>query len=50
MDSTTERKPEKKPYRAPLLQHYGDLSRITNNVGSTGMIDGGKGKMSRTRP
>ena len=41
---------EKKPYRAPLLQQYGDLARITRTVDRNGQDDGGKGNMSRTAP
>ena len=40
----------KKPYRAPSLQQYGDLARITRTVDRSGQDDGGKGTMSRTSP
>lgn len=49
MNPTPEKKPDKKPYQAPLLVRYGDLSRITNAVGSTGNMDGAGGKNSKTR-
>ena len=38
----------KKPYRAPSLQQYGDLARITRTVDRTGQDDGGQGNLSRT--
>ena len=38
----------KKPYRAPSLQQYGDLARITRTVDRNGEDDGGKGNMNRT--
>ena len=40
MDSTPKKIPDKKPYRAPSLQQYGNLSRITNSVMGMGMFDG----------
>ena len=33
----TPKTAEKKPYRRPVLQVYGDLRTITNNVGNTGI-------------
>ena len=33
--------PVKKPYSRPQLQVYGDLRKITNNVGKHGALDGG---------
>lgn len=50
MDSTPKQKPERKPYQAPTLQHYGDLLRITKTVGTTGLDDGGGMGMNKTRP
>lgn len=50
MDSTPKQRPEKLPYRAPSLLHYGDLARITNSVSPNGMADGGKGNMKGTAP
>lgn len=50
MSSTPQKTPGKKPYRSPSLVRYGDLARITSNVGTTGMADGGKGKKSMTSP
>jgi hypothetical protein len=42
MDSPPGQAPEneKKPYRAPALVHYGDLSRVTDMVGMMGAMDG----------
>ena len=40
--------PRKKPYRAPSLQHYGDLARITRSVSTRGEADGGKGTRKGT--
>jgi len=48
MNSTPNPKPDKKPYLAPLLVKYGDLSRITNSVGQNGMKDGAGGKNSKS--
>lgn len=39
----------KRPYRAPVLLVYGDIRAITRAVGTTGLADGGKGNMKRTR-
>lgn len=41
MDSTPKPKPGKRPYRAPVLQRYGSLARITDSVTNMGMLDGG---------
>jgi len=35
--------PMKKAYSRPQLQVYGDLRKITNNVGKHGALDGGGG-------
>jgi hypothetical protein len=40
MDRTPNQEPDKKPYRAPSLQHYGNLGRITSSVMGMGMSDG----------
>jgi hypothetical protein len=38
LDTSQSPKPgEKKPYRRPALQVYGDLRTITNHVGNVGM-------------
>ncbi len=50
MTSPPKLDPGKKPYRAPSLQQYGDLARITRTVDRNGQDDGGKGSMSRTAP
>ncbi len=39
----------KRRYRPPVLQVYGDIRAITRAVGRTGISDGGKGNMRRTR-
>lgn len=31
----------KKPYQAPMLLIYGDLTEMTGAMGMTGMLDGG---------
>ena len=49
MDPTPKQKPERKPYQAPTLQHYGDLLRITRTVGANGLADGGPMGMNKTR-
>jgi hypothetical protein len=48
MNSPPKLDPLKKPYRAPSLQQYGDLARITRTVDRNGQNDGGKGNMART--
>ena len=48
VNSAAKPGPRKKPYRAPSLQQYGDLARITRTVGRTGADDGGKGNMNKT--
>jgi len=40
--------PAKKPYRAPVLETYGDLRKLTRNLGSTGMNDPGSSSTSKT--
>jgi hypothetical protein len=40
----------KMPYNAPVLATWGTLREITQSVGKTGAIDGGKGKSTKTRP
>lgn len=35
---------QKKPYEAPRLHVYGDISTLTRKVGQTGVSDGGGGK------
>jgi hypothetical protein len=44
MKSEPKQAPQRKPYRTPALQVYGDLARITNAVGNMGNSDGGSGK------
>jgi hypothetical protein len=43
--------PCKKPFDAPRLIVYGDITALTHNVGRTGLSDGGKSPVNnRTRP
>ena len=42
--------PMKKPFDAPRLTVYGDITALTRAVGRTGSGDGGKGSNNRTRP
>ena len=42
--------PAKKPFEAPRLIVYGDIATLTRTVGKTGLVDGGKGATSHTRP
>ena len=39
---------DKKPYRRPRLEEYGDIREVTRSVGMTGADDGGHASMSRT--
>ena len=48
-DKTADRK-QKKPFKPPRLHVYGDIATLTRAVGATGLVDGGKGKTTRTRP
>ena len=50
MKSPPKLDPGKKPYRAPALQQYGDLARITRAVSMRGQGDGGKGARKGTAP
>ena len=47
MDPAPKQNALKKPYRAPLLQRYGNLARITASVGNMSMLDGGAAKGMR---
>lgn len=42
--------PKKKPFEPPRLTVYGDIAALTKAVGRTGLVDGGKGNTSKTRP
>jgi len=48
MNSAPKLDSGKKPYRAPSLQQYGDLARITRTVSTQGEADGGKGSRKGT--
>jgi hypothetical protein len=37
--------PEKKPYRAPVLQTYGTVRQLTRNIGNGTRNDPGNGKI-----
>ena len=45
-----EKKPanQKKPYRPPVIEKYGDVRKLTQNVGMTGMNDPGTGSKTMT--
>ena len=38
----------KKPYRSPVIRHYGAIRTITEDVGNMGNQDGGFGRNKRT--
>lgn len=40
--------PQRKPYRAPHLVHFGDLTALTMNVSTTSKSADGPGPMSKT--
>ena len=50
----TFREPEDKSagktYHSPQLSSYGNIREMTQNVGNNGMMDGGAGLTSMTRP
>ena len=48
MKPSDKRSPGKKPYRPPTLERYGDVRKITKNVGATGMNDKGSGATTMT--
>lgn len=48
MDAHSKPNPEKKPYETPVLQRYGDLPKITGNVGSMTLTDSGSPPKTRT--
>jgi hypothetical protein len=39
---------QKKPFHDPELVVYGDIRRITQNVGANGMGDGGMAGLTKT--
>ena len=39
----------KRPYVSPVIQVYGNIRAITQNVGKTGSPDGGTGNNKQTR-
>lgn len=43
-----DKKQQKKPYRSPVIEVYGDIRTITKAVGMTGAGDGGSGNMQKT--
>lgn len=38
----------KKPFKSPVLQRYGAVRNLTENVGSMGAIDGGSNPKIKT--
>jgi len=49
--SQNEQEPTRKPYTRPTLTVYGDVRKITENVGAHGIGDvGGFGMHSKTSP
>lgn len=44
-----DKKPKtKKPYQTPVIEKYGDIRKLTRNVGNTGMNDPGTGSKTMT--
>ena len=41
--------PQKRPYRKPKLEVYGELGQITGAVGHKGGLDGATGKVDGTK-
>ncbi len=39
----------KKPYKKPVLRHYGTIRTLTENIGAHGANDGGTNPKVRTR-
>lgn len=46
----SEDEPTRKTYHSPQLSSYGNIREMTQNVGNSGMADGGVGGTSMTRP
>ena len=40
--------PAKKPYRAPVVEKYGDIRKLTKQVGTKGMNDPGGSSLTKT--
>ena len=45
-----DKKQQKKPYHAPVIEAYGDVAAITKSIGGTGAPDSGKGQRKATAP
>ena len=48
MNSRDTKPPVKKPYRKPELKLYGDVRKLTQNLGVTGMNDAMSSSSSKT--
>ena len=40
--------PSKKPYRAPVVEKYGDIRKLTKQIGTKGMNDPGSSSGTKT--
>ena len=45
---TSQKKPGRKPYRTPVLEKYGDIRKMTKQVGTKGMNDPGGSSLTKT--
>jgi hypothetical protein len=46
--NSREKKTVRKPYQTPVLHVYGDIRKLTKNVGSTGMNDAKSSSATKT--
>jgi hypothetical protein len=45
---TPEKKPAKKPYKTPVVEKYGDIRKLTQQIGTKGMNDPGGSSATKT--
>lgn len=46
--NSPEKDPQRKPYRSPVIQVYGDIRKLTQSVGNNGMNDKGGSSATMT--
>lgn len=46
--NSPEKDPQRKPYRSPVIQVYGDIRKLTQSVGPIGMNDKGGSSFTMT--
>ncbi|MEO5676414.1 MAG: lasso RiPP family leader peptide-containing protein [Usitatibacter sp.] len=43
-----EKKPDRKPYKSPVLEKYGDIRKLTKQIGKSNMNDPGGSSTTMT--